>query len=455
MISLLENNVLTLASCWKIERRDGEVFYFTDHDVDITFGGDTYLASSGFMRSAIETSGAFNVDNLDIEGLLGAVSSETITEDDLRAGKFDFAEVWIFLVDYTDPDGTGSLKLRRGYLGEMEQRDDGTFKVEFRGLMQALARRMGQAYSPTCRADLYDARCGVDPDTFRESGIYVDSVTDRRTFFVTEHALEIWTPDPETGERSQSQLDSSGVLTLLRDGPQDGTPLRPYQVSTPAQLQAVQNNLNAHYVMTQNIDMTAFGLFAPITGFGGVFDGMGYQVQNVDLDHSGSPQNAGIFDAPAKWFIIKRVGVVNPTCRSGSAATWAGPLVASALTGTSGTIEDCYSEGGTVTTDGNFAGGLVGTVSTPLSYSRCYAANVISGVVGAKVGGLSGEISAGTEADTFFDSTVATTSQDGGSATAKTTAQMQTQGTFTNWDFANDWKMPGADYPRHLDPGRV
>ncbi len=455
MDTLLANNVLTLATCWEVTRTDGEVYRFTDHDKGISFAGNTYKAATGFLRSAIESSSEFNVDNLDIEGLFGLLDSEDITETDLRAGKFDFADVRIFFVDYTDPDTTGPLKMRRGFLGETEQRNDGTFKVELRGLMQVYSRRQGEAYSPTCRAHLYDARCQVDPDTFREENILVGTVTDNRTFNVTDQAMKVWTPDPETGERSQTQLDASGVLILLKDGPADGSPLRPFTISTPAELAAIANNLVAHYVLTQNIDMTAFGLFTPISGFAGVLDGMGFQIQNIDLDHSGTPTDAGIFTAMAKHYIIRRLGIVNPTVRSGNSATWAAPLIADGQVGTLARIEDCYSSGGTITTDGNQAGGLIGAINTPTSFRRCYAANVISGVVGGSVGGLSGSVAAGTEADTFFDETVATTSADGGSATPKTTAEMKTQSTFTNWDFANDWKIPGGSYPLHLDPGRV
>ena len=43
----------TRALCWRVERADGEVFGFTDHDAPITFGGLTYEARSAFEGSEL------------------------------------------------------------------------------------------------------------------------------------------------------------------------------------------------------------------------------------------------------------------------------------------------------------------------------------------------------------------------------------------------------------------
>jgi hypothetical protein len=44
-----------LATIWRITRTDGAAFFFTDHDQDIAFGGDTYRADAGFARTAIRS----------------------------------------------------------------------------------------------------------------------------------------------------------------------------------------------------------------------------------------------------------------------------------------------------------------------------------------------------------------------------------------------------------------
>lgn len=152
----LAQETTTLAQCWKIIRRDSTVLGFTSHDADIVYDGVTYLAASGFTPSAVESQSSLAVDNLDIEGVL---DSEAITEGDILAGRYDFAEVETFLINYADTS-QGVLQLRRGWLGEV-QLNKQHFMAEVRGLTQKLSQHIGELYSPVCRAQLGDARCGV------------------------------------------------------------------------------------------------------------------------------------------------------------------------------------------------------------------------------------------------------------------------------------------------------
>ena len=43
----LDGGVTTLCHCWRLVRRDGAGFGFTDHDRDLAFGGVTYAARTG------------------------------------------------------------------------------------------------------------------------------------------------------------------------------------------------------------------------------------------------------------------------------------------------------------------------------------------------------------------------------------------------------------------------
>ncbi|WP_461308568.1 DUF2163 domain-containing protein, partial [Albidovulum sp.] len=105
----LAGPVTTLATCWRISRLDGKEFFFTDHDRDLSFEGKVYKASSGYSRTAIANDASLSVDNLDVEGVFDSAS---ITEEELRAGLFDQAEVRIFLVNWADP-AMGALRMRR------------------------------------------------------------------------------------------------------------------------------------------------------------------------------------------------------------------------------------------------------------------------------------------------------------------------------------------------------
>src|SRR5882672_1874780 len=130
----LEGEVTTVAVLWEMVRKDGTAFYFTDHDSDLVFAGNTYKASSGFTRSAIVNDASLSVDNLDVEGIF---DNDDIKENELRAGLFDGSEIRMSLVNYealTD----GALKLRRGTLGEVVSTEQGFFKTELRGMNQRL-----------------------------------------------------------------------------------------------------------------------------------------------------------------------------------------------------------------------------------------------------------------------------------------------------------------------------
>lgn len=151
----LAGPVTTLACLWRITRVDGQGFFFTDHDRDLVFEGEAYKTSAGYSRTAIANDASLGVDNLDVEGVF---DSEAITEEELRAGLFDQAEVRIFLVNWADPS-MGALRMRRGWFGEVVLTEQGVFRTELRGLSQALSQRIGELYSPKYRADLGDHRC--------------------------------------------------------------------------------------------------------------------------------------------------------------------------------------------------------------------------------------------------------------------------------------------------------
>lgn len=172
----LASEVTTLATCWKLIRRDDTILGFTDHDQDIVFDSVTYKASTGFTPSAIDNSASLSVDNLDVEGML---SDTSITETDILAGKYDFSEIEIFQVNYRDLS-QGALKLRRGWLGEVSLQKQ-RFVAEVRGITQRLAQTIGELFSPSCRATLGDGRCKVNLASHTVTGS-VTSVSSNQEF---------------------------------------------------------------------------------------------------------------------------------------------------------------------------------------------------------------------------------------------------------------------------------
>lgn len=161
----LAQEVTTLASCWKVTRRDGEVLGFTDHDSDLLVAGISYAAASGFTPSAIDSSARLNVDNMELQGLL---SADYIREADILAGKYDYAKVEVFWVNYQDVS-QGILRQRIGWIGEVRVQGQ-QFVAELRGFSQALAGQVGSHYTPVCRANFADARCKLSAASYTVSG---------------------------------------------------------------------------------------------------------------------------------------------------------------------------------------------------------------------------------------------------------------------------------------------
>ena len=152
----LASGATTLCRCWRISRRDGEIQGFTDHDEPLVFDGTEFAAGTGFEGTEIEARLGLAVGGHEIHGALAA---DSIAEADLAAGRYDDAKVELFLVDWSETENR--LLLRAGNLGEV-RREGAAFAAEVRGLAHRLNEEKGRIYSPTCDADLGDARCGVD-----------------------------------------------------------------------------------------------------------------------------------------------------------------------------------------------------------------------------------------------------------------------------------------------------
>lgn len=159
-----------LALAWRVARRDGLVQGFTTHDRPLTIAGESYRPAVSFEPGEIRATGRLTGDSLEA---WGGFHSEEIAAADLQAGLYDGAQVRILQVDWQDPDGSGQgsgqgsgpgsapLVLAEGHVGEI-QPEDHHFRAELRGPARRLNQPLGAVYQPHCRADLGDARCGVD-----------------------------------------------------------------------------------------------------------------------------------------------------------------------------------------------------------------------------------------------------------------------------------------------------
>ncbi len=214
-----EGGLTTLATCWRVTRQDGVEVGFTDHDELIMFDGLDYDSIAGFTPTTVESKSNMSVDNMEIEG---QTFPSKITEADLLAGLYDFAEVEIFIVNYEDLT-QGRLVVKRGWLGEVTLNKQ-MFQAEVRGLTQHLSQTIGEVFSPSCRAILGDSRCKVALGGLTVSAA-VTEVTNNQTFkatVLTEDAgwytggEVIWTSGNNEGRRMEVKefADSQVVLAL-------------------------------------------------------------------------------------------------------------------------------------------------------------------------------------------------------------------------------------------------
>ena len=106
--------------------------------------------------TALQSATGLSVDNAQA---VGALTSAAISEEDIRAGRYDGAEIRQWLVDWERPELR--VLMFRGSLGEI-RRSDGAFEVELRGLAEALNAPVGRSVLRTCDRALGDAKCGFD-----------------------------------------------------------------------------------------------------------------------------------------------------------------------------------------------------------------------------------------------------------------------------------------------------
>ncbi len=149
----LQSGLTTVCRCWAITRKDGQVFGFTDHDMELRFDGLAFRASTGLTAAAIEQATGLSIDNSEA---MGALSDASVREDDIEAGRFDGAEVRAWLVNWAAPEQR--VLQFRGSIGEL-RRAGGAFHAELRGLTDLLNRPLGRIYQKPCTAVLGDAAC--------------------------------------------------------------------------------------------------------------------------------------------------------------------------------------------------------------------------------------------------------------------------------------------------------
>ena len=180
--SLRINKTHRFATCWKIEREDGEIFYFTNHNHNIILDGNTYTPAGGFNASARQKQTALKADNFEIVGML---TSSAITEDDLRAGRYRKTKVTEQMVDWKYP-WMGIFQTALYWITKVKFTGE-FWEAQMEGLTRWLNPRVGDVYGRECRHQLGNTLCTVSLGPITESGAVsaVDPTFPRKIFNTT------------------------------------------------------------------------------------------------------------------------------------------------------------------------------------------------------------------------------------------------------------------------------
>lgn len=215
-----------LARLWWIRRTDGFDLRLTDHDHKLTFDLFTYTPIGGVDATAIRKAGALEEQNFEARGV---ISSDAITYDDLRAGRYHEAEVNEYAVDWMY-SWVGALQHTRYWITETSF-DGERWTAQVSGIPYWLRFATGEVLARNCGADLGDDRCGVELGPLQYTDTVTAVTTDRLVFTSTvlpsssddywaEGEVE-WISGPNIGVRSKVRryIDATNTLDLYLKTP--------------------------------------------------------------------------------------------------------------------------------------------------------------------------------------------------------------------------------------------
>ncbi|KZL21965.1 DUF2163 domain-containing protein [Pseudovibrio sp. Ad37] len=171
----LASGTTTLCWCWRLIRKDGVVFGFTDHDLTLQFDGTSFEPETGLIPSELRASSDLAVDAQEAEGVL---SSDHISEPDIFAGLWDNASVEVWRVNWRNAEDR--VLMRRGSIGQI-RRGKTAFVAEVRSMAHVLEQSVGRTFQNACDAALGDNRCKVNLEApeLSTTGTVTSLISDR------------------------------------------------------------------------------------------------------------------------------------------------------------------------------------------------------------------------------------------------------------------------------------
>jgi uncharacterized phage protein (TIGR02218 family) len=207
LIAHLQQSVTTMALCFKIDRNDGQSFYFTGHDNDLLIGGNTYRSDISFSASQADVKSGLSVDNAE---LTLPLMTGGITKADVRANLFYRASLDVFWANWDDLT-QGVLYEAKGWsLGKYRLKENSVV-FEVRSLANKLNAPILDMITPDCPYTF-----GVDDGvrSFCPAGVYDSASSYEYSGTVTgassSEPQRIFT---DTGRTESSDIFKYGLVT--------------------------------------------------------------------------------------------------------------------------------------------------------------------------------------------------------------------------------------------------
>lgn len=199
------------ARLFRIARTDGVVLRFTEHSAPIEFDGETYLPTNGANASASVTRSGLGESSLEASGF---VDDTSITEEDLRAGRYRDAEVLEILIDWRFPF-VGALQVSRLWI-QSTKLDDG-WSATCGGIAERLKAKLGGFLERSCQKKFGDmATCRFDIVPGSRFYAPVSHVLSAREFRVESLGSTVLTGEFDYGEAVWRTGENAGLTFRIQ-----------------------------------------------------------------------------------------------------------------------------------------------------------------------------------------------------------------------------------------------
>ena len=219
----------TLCRLLKVKCKDGTIFGFANLDIDVAYndnsgdGSITYRSYNGFTPSRISSALGTGVDNSEVDGIYAELSTLGVTEQQVRTGVLDYADAWVYEVNWNDLTAGRHENISRGKLGRTSSQAE-AYKNEIRSLTQLLKQQINKFVSLTCRAQYGDTKCGATLvwNSYTITGIsgsepdriFVASAMAEADDYYLPGVVKITSGDNAGLEVEVETYDAGGLITL-------------------------------------------------------------------------------------------------------------------------------------------------------------------------------------------------------------------------------------------------